>query len=64
MGLMLNEVGALLTEDTKKTELVSTFFASVLTTKTAPQKSQTLEIRDSGEGSALFWLRRIWLEIV
>lgn len=61
---MLNEVGALVTEDTERTELLNACFASVLTAKTASQESQTLEIKDSGEGRTSFWLRKIWPETV
>ncbi|GAB0208568.1 mitochondrial enolase superfamily member 1 [Grus japonensis] len=44
--LLLNEVGALVTEDTEKAELLNAFFASVLTAKADPQESHTLEVRD------------------
>lgn len=45
MGLQLNDIGALIMEDTEKAEL-NTFFASVLTAKTVPQESQTMEITE------------------
>ncbi|GAB0179825.1 mitochondrial enolase superfamily member 1 [Grus japonensis] len=41
--LLLNEVGALVTEDTEKAEFLNAFFASVFTVKASPQESQTLE---------------------
>jgi len=46
VGPLLNEVGDLVTDDTEKVELLNAFFASVFTAKTAPQESQTLEIRE------------------
>lgn len=45
MGLLLNEVGALLTKGTRKAELLNTFFASVFTAKASLQESQTLKAR-------------------
>ncbi|GAB0208892.1 hypothetical protein GRJ2_003354900 [Grus japonensis] len=44
VGLLLNEVGALVMEDTEKVELLNAFFASVFTAKVGPQESQTLEV--------------------
>ncbi|GAB0204970.1 mitochondrial enolase superfamily member 1 [Grus japonensis] len=44
VGPLLNEVGALVTEDTEKVELLNVFFASVFTAKASPQESQTLEV--------------------
>ncbi|GAB0179468.1 mitochondrial enolase superfamily member 1 [Grus japonensis] len=41
---LLNEVGALVMEDTEKAELLNAFFASVFTAKAGPQESQTLEV--------------------
>ncbi|PKU30946.1 hypothetical protein llap_18751 [Limosa lapponica baueri] len=55
VGPVLNEVGALETEDTEKAELLNAFFASVFTAKSGPQKPQTLElggVGDSPEGCA------------
>ena len=49
MGLLLNEVGALVMENTERVELLNDFFASVFTAKTAPQASQSLEVRESLE---------------
>ncbi|GAB0206992.1 mitochondrial enolase superfamily member 1 [Grus japonensis] len=46
VGPLLNEVGALVTEDTEKAELLNAFFASVFTAKASPQESQTLEVGD------------------
>ncbi|KAJ7418157.1 hypothetical protein BTVI_30465 [Pitangus sulphuratus] len=46
VGPLLNEVGALMMEDTEKVELLNTFFASVFTAKARPQESQTLETRE------------------
>ncbi|GAB0186901.1 mitochondrial enolase superfamily member 1 [Grus japonensis] len=43
VGLPLNEVGALVMEDTEKVELLNAAFASVFTAKASPQESQTLE---------------------
>ncbi|GAB0207699.1 mitochondrial enolase superfamily member 1 [Grus japonensis] len=46
VGPLLNEVGALVTEDTEKAELLNAFFASVFTAKASPQETQTLEVRE------------------
>jgi len=47
VGPLLNEVGTLMMEDTKKMELLNVFFASVFTAKAGPQPSQSLEVRGS-----------------
>jgi len=47
VGLLLNEVGALVTEDTEKVGLLNSFFASVFTANPAFQEFQTLEVRES-----------------
>ncbi|GAB0179374.1 mitochondrial enolase superfamily member 1 [Grus japonensis] len=45
VGLLLNEVGALVMEDTEKVELLNAFFALIFATaKATPQESQTLEV--------------------
>jgi len=46
VGPLLNEVGALVTEDTEKAELLNACFASVFTAKAGPQESQPLEVRE------------------
>ncbi|PKU35582.1 glycerol kinase [Limosa lapponica baueri] len=47
VGPLLNGVGALVTEDTEKAELLNAAFASVFTAKANPQESQTLEVREN-----------------
>ena len=42
-------MGSIVTEGAEKVEMLNAFFASVFNTKTSPQESQTLEIRESGE---------------
>jgi len=42
----MNEVGALVMEDTEKAELLNAFFASVVTAKAGPQESQSLAVRE------------------
>jgi len=46
VGPLLNKVGALVTEDTEKAELLNDFFASLFTTKASPQESQALQVRE------------------
>jgi len=46
VGLLLNEVGALVTEDTEKVQLLNAFIASVFTAKAGPQASQSLDVRE------------------
>jgi len=61
---LLNEVGALVMENTEKMELLNAFFASVFTAKPGPQESQSREVREEGWRKEDFpWLRRIGLEI-
>jgi len=42
----MNEVGTPVQENAEKLKLLNIFFTSVSTAKTAPQESQTLEIRE------------------
>ncbi|GAB0202805.1 mitochondrial enolase superfamily member 1 [Grus japonensis] len=44
VGLLLNEVGTLVMEDTEKEELLNAFFALVFTAKDGPQETSTLEV--------------------
>ncbi|PKU29730.1 rna-directed dna polymerase from mobile element jockey-like [Limosa lapponica baueri] len=44
VGPLLTEVGALVTEDAEKAELLNAFFASVFAAKAGPQEPQTLEV--------------------
>jgi len=46
VGLLLNEVGALVTEDTEKAELLNASFASAFSVKASPQESHSLEVRE------------------
>lgn len=48
MGLLLNQMGVLVTEGTEKTELLNAFFASFFTTEDGSQESQISEV--GGEG--------------
>ena len=48
-GLLLNEVGAQVTEHTEKVKLLNTFFVLVFITKTAPWESRASK-RECGEG--------------
>ena len=55
VGLLPNEMGALVTGDSQKTEKLNAFFASVSITKTSPQESHSLEVRESlGKGRLPF----------
>jgi len=44
VGPLLNEKGALVTEDTEEEGLLNAAFASVFTAKAGPQESQSLEV--------------------
>jgi len=46
VGRLLNEVGALVTEDAEKAELPNAFFASVFSAKAGLQESQALEVKE------------------
>ncbi|GAB0204519.1 mitochondrial enolase superfamily member 1 [Grus japonensis] len=48
---LLNEVGALVIEDTEKVELLNAFFALVFTAKAGPQETQTLEGKKEDPGN-------------
>jgi len=48
VGLLLSEVGAVVTGDAEEAEIMNAFFASVFTTKTASRESQSLELREVG----------------
>ena len=56
VGLLLNDMGALVKEDTEKAELLNTFFASVFTTKTDAWELQTPEVRERFWGMENFHL--------
>jgi len=45
VGPLLNEVGALVREGTRKTELLNALFASIFMAKASPHESQSLEVR-------------------
>lgn len=59
LGLPLNEVSALVMQDSKKVELLNAFFSSVFTAKTALQEPQTLEIRECEERKNSPWWKKI-----
>ncbi|GAB0178742.1 mitochondrial enolase superfamily member 1 [Grus japonensis] len=44
VGPLLNEVGALVTEDTENADLLNAFLASVFSAQAGPQETQTLEV--------------------
>ena len=46
MDPLLNEMDALVMEDTQKVELLNAVFASVFTAEAGPQESQSLEVRE------------------
>ncbi|PKU36399.1 rna-directed dna polymerase from mobile element jockey-like [Limosa lapponica baueri] len=46
VGPLLNETGAMVTEDAKMAELLNAAFGSVFTTQASPQVSQTLEVTE------------------
>ena len=46
VGLLLNEVGVLVTEDEEKVQLLNAFFALVFSAKAGPQKSQAPDVRE------------------
>jgi len=49
VGLLLNEVGALVSGDVENVEILNTFFVLVFITKTAPWESRASK-RECGEG--------------
>ena len=62
VDLLLNDVGALVTEDAEKVEI---HFALVFTIKTVSLESQTQQVRESvWEKEEFPFSRRIWSEIV
>ena len=58
VGPLLNEVGALLTMNAEKAEILNAFFASVFSAKTSPQELQTLQVRERVWGREGFPLVR------
>jgi len=46
VGLLLNEVDVLVTEDAENAELLNACFASVFSAKAGPQECQALELRE------------------
>ena len=61
MGLILDEVGSVITGDAEKAEILN-IFASFFSVKTSPQECQTLEVRESGQRKTCCWLRTMWSE--
>ena len=49
MGSLLNEMGALVTGDAEKAEILNALFVSVFYAETSPLEFQTLEVRESGQ---------------
>ncbi|XP_064918707.1 ubiquitin-conjugating enzyme E2 K isoform X1 [Columba livia] len=47
-GPLMNEVGALVTEDTEKTELLNAFFVSVYSARSCPEEPRTAEAPEEG----------------
>ncbi|PKU46909.1 alpha-n-acetylneuraminide alpha- -sialyltransferase [Limosa lapponica baueri] len=65
VGLLLNEMGALVMEDTENMELLNASFASVFIAKAGSQESQTPEEeKKSGERKTFPCFRTIGLDIV
>jgi len=59
VGPLLNEMAALVREDTEKAELLNAFFVSIFTAKAGPQESQALgEERKPTERMTFPWSRR------
>jgi len=46
VGLLLHEMGAVLTEDTEQVELLNAAFTSVFAATACPQESHSLEVRE------------------
>ncbi|PKU44762.1 glycerol kinase [Limosa lapponica baueri] len=46
VGPLLNETGAMVTEDAEKVELLNAFFASVFSAQASPQESQTFKVTE------------------
>jgi len=62
VGLLLNEAGVVVVEDTEKAELLNAFFASVFTTKAGPQASHSLEEREEAwRKEDLLLVERDWV---
>ena len=63
VDLLLNEVVALITENTGKAELLNALIASVFTAKADLLESQVLEIRESRYRKTSLQLRRNLLDV-